>query len=1194
MNLIGKTLGQYQIVERIGQGGMATVFKAYQSALDRHVALKLLPVQHALITPGFSERFEREARAVAQLDHPNILPVMEFGQEGDLSYIVMKLVTGGTLKERLGRSLDLAQASPFVEQIAAALDHAHGRGIIHRDVKPSNVLLNENDWAQLADFGLAKMVGGDARLTASGASLGTPAYMSPEQAQGLELDHRTDVYSLGVILYEMATGQPPFRAATPLATILQHISASPPPPHELNPATPLAVEGVILKALEKEPANRHASAGEMARAFQEAMSGPAGATPIIAPREPAAVFPPASPTPAPQALGREQLSKLRRILDHRFDEEGLRTLCFDLGVDYEGLPAKGKVGKARELVAHLERHDHIPELIELGQRMRPDISWDFAIVAVSQKSELTLPPEPTRPPQVEFVGREKELAYFAGKLETLHLVVITGMAGVGKTALAATLARQVAEPEQIFWHAFHEGEGVDTLLWKLAGFLAWRRQDDVWRMLQVAQQSGSQPPPIEVLFDYLFQLLRDKGYVLCLDEFQFVDQDPLLIQLVERLREVVEAGGLSFIITSHRVPDFVRTVEFETLSGLSADDTDSLLAAQGVTLSENLASDLYTHTEGNAELLTLALDALKRAAKPAHLIARLAEAENIERYLMNEVDDGLSEDERDVMSAVALLLGYTGTRDAIETALDGGSARRTLSSLSQRNLLTVSQGEWGKEYGQHALVRAFYYDLLGRRQRRDMHRRAGEFYESEEPDTLKAARHYERGGEYERAAELATADVWALINQGQARALRRTLERFKARWLEPTLWAKVNIARGQVYTFLRTSEPARQSFQEALSTLATLPDQPAIQKLKARTCRGMGDLLEFEAPPEALDWLHRGLEELGPADRKEEAALYIHIASVHTAMGNLDAALETVQKGLDLLPQDPSHMRASASMSLGTIHSLRGDIEKGSQYTLQALEIARQLHDHFRMATIWYNLGFDRFDLNDWADAATNFQQALKLAEQLGDISRQANTENMLGMLHTNLGDYELASNYLSHAHTLARDKNLRGDLPYILNSLADLQLRQGAWDDAETALTEAERLAVEMETKYPLVDLYAYRAQVHLGQGKLDAALEMAERSVALAREMELRAEQGSSLRVLGQALCARGQVEDALETFGKSLALLANTPYAAARTNMQWGLALTSDGDTEQGTLLLEQARDTFRSLGARRDETAVERAL
>jgi outer membrane protein assembly factor BamB/tetratricopeptide (TPR) repeat protein len=288
MDLAGKTLGQFRIIEQLGQGGMASVFKAYQPSLDRYVAIKVLPAQHAL-TPGFSERFVREARAIAQLNHPNILPVIDFGQEGDLSYIVMKYVPAGTLTDKMGHPMALEEVTRLVEGIAAALDHAHERGILHRDVKPSNVLLDEGDWVLLADFGLAKMMAGDEELTGSGVGIGTPAYMSPEQGQGKDVDARTDIYALGVVLYEMLVGQLPFDAETPFAIVMKHITEPLPLPSSLRPDLPEVVERVILKALAKAPADRFATAGELARALRAANA-------VAAPIEPAATVEPLAET----------------------------------------------------------------------------------------------------------------------------------------------------------------------------------------------------------------------------------------------------------------------------------------------------------------------------------------------------------------------------------------------------------------------------------------------------------------------------------------------------------------------------------------------------------------------------------------------------------------------------------------------------------------------------------------------------------------------------------------------------------------------------------------------------------------------------------------------------------------------------------------------------------------------------------
>jgi serine/threonine protein kinase len=279
-DLIGQTLGRYRIVEMLGEGGMAQVFKAFQPGLERVVALKVLP-EYYMRDERFLARFQREAQAIAQLSHPNILPVYDFGREGDLTYIVMQYVDGGTLKDLLGQELRFERIGDLLGQVADALDYAHGQGILHRDVKPSNILIERGQRVLLSDFGLAKMVGSQEQITATGVGLGTPAYMSPEQGQGETVDARTDVYALGVVLYEMTTGRVPFRAETPMAIIIKHVTAPLPLPRSINPAVPESVEQVILKALAKNKEDRYASAGAMMAAFKEAMAQAPG--PLIAP-----------------------------------------------------------------------------------------------------------------------------------------------------------------------------------------------------------------------------------------------------------------------------------------------------------------------------------------------------------------------------------------------------------------------------------------------------------------------------------------------------------------------------------------------------------------------------------------------------------------------------------------------------------------------------------------------------------------------------------------------------------------------------------------------------------------------------------------------------------------------------------------------------------------------------------------------
>ena len=223
MGLEGVSIGQYQIIGQTGRGRMATVYKAYQPNLDRYVAVKVLTPDLAE-TEGFVARFEREAKAVARLRHRNILTVFDYGRQGDLFYLVTEYVRGGTLRGTMGWPQDLGYAASIVSQVGDALAHAHRLGMVHRDVKPGNILMVEEDWPLLSDFGLVKMVADSTQLTASGASVGTPQYMSPEQAQGMAVDGRSDIYCLGAVLYEAVTGRPPFTTDSPMAVILMHIN----------------------------------------------------------------------------------------------------------------------------------------------------------------------------------------------------------------------------------------------------------------------------------------------------------------------------------------------------------------------------------------------------------------------------------------------------------------------------------------------------------------------------------------------------------------------------------------------------------------------------------------------------------------------------------------------------------------------------------------------------------------------------------------------------------------------------------------------------------------------------------------------------------------------------------------------------------------------------------------------------------
>ncbi|HVB25498.1 MAG TPA: protein kinase [Ktedonobacteraceae bacterium] len=264
----GLTLGRYKLSQRIAQGGMAEVYLGFDRRVRRQVAVKVLYGRDE----SFVRRFEREALAVGALSHDHILPLYDFGEQRPWYYLIMPYVEGGTLRDYLLRRkrLNLEEAASFTDQIASALQYAHDQGVMHRDVKPSNILLRPDGYAYLVDFGLAKaMMGGEA-LTNSGAMVGTPEYMAPEQSNGVN-DYRSDIYSLGVILYQMLTGRVPFTAESPVAISLKHIQTMPTPPREINGTIPESVEAVILKALAKDPKERYQEAQALSAAYWKAL-----------------------------------------------------------------------------------------------------------------------------------------------------------------------------------------------------------------------------------------------------------------------------------------------------------------------------------------------------------------------------------------------------------------------------------------------------------------------------------------------------------------------------------------------------------------------------------------------------------------------------------------------------------------------------------------------------------------------------------------------------------------------------------------------------------------------------------------------------------------------------------------------------------------------------------------------------------
>ena len=270
----GRQVDDYRIEACIGRGGMATVYRAYQASMNRYVALKLIPYGQDAEHEEFRRRFAQEAEVIIGLEHIHILPIYGYGITGGVAYLAMRLLSGGSLSDLLADGpLPLDRAAEIFGQVARGLAYAHSKGIIHRDLKPSNILLDDAGNAYLTDFGLAKWVDDTAALTKTGSIVGTPAYMSPEQLRGDPIDQRADIYSMGVILYHMVTGRPPFESSSTnvISIIYQHLERAPASPSAYNPEISPGVDAVVLRALQKDPALRYGSVKQMADELDTAL-----------------------------------------------------------------------------------------------------------------------------------------------------------------------------------------------------------------------------------------------------------------------------------------------------------------------------------------------------------------------------------------------------------------------------------------------------------------------------------------------------------------------------------------------------------------------------------------------------------------------------------------------------------------------------------------------------------------------------------------------------------------------------------------------------------------------------------------------------------------------------------------------------------------------------------------------------------
>ncbi len=793
-----------------------------------------------------------------------------------------------------------------------------------------------------------------------------------------------------------------------------------------------------------------------------------------------------------------------------------------------------------------------------------------------------------RPPASSgFVGRIQEIDDYKNQLDSRNATAICGMAGIGKTSLAIEIAHAIDPKKPVFWHRFYD-QNLNTLIRRLAGFLTHFGAHDLWDIIESARLAGVRPPDVTTCFDTLVVQLSDLDLLLCFDDLQFADGSQELIDFLRRLIEPNQEGKSSAVlITSRRFPNFLPADMRAELGGLSLPDTAQLLTDRGLNLQPDLLSKLHNVTEGNGAFLTLAAVVLQGTKNPAGMIERLATIEDIERFLLEEVNDRLSGQEQRVMEGIAVLSSYPGTRDVLEVMLNLRDVRRTLRMLADQHLLVTVDGENGREYGQHQIIQIFYYEQPSRQKRREMHRNAAEFYELEEIDRYKATLHYAKAGEADRAVQIAAEHLWEIVNEGMAASLLPILESIKAEGLEKDECFELWLAQGQLDSLLGDYENGKERFELAAKKLQELPETEQTNRLKGRVCLYMSELLERQDPPKALEWGQRGLSILKGENNELTAELNIQVGALMMNMGNSGGALEQFLASRDDVKIKNHSLRAKLENNLGIAYWYLGDLSSAIVHSNRALEISTKLRDHLQTARIFTNLGPIKYALEDWAGAVSDLENALVIASRLGSYQFKMGLHINLGRCYYCMGNNDKTVEHSNSGLQMA-DKIGSGAAVLAKINLAKHHLRVGNLIEAINLLETAEIQAQSDNAQLSLTGIKMIQAETLLAQSRTKQARAKLSSGLEKAQSLGDKQEQGIGWRLKGQLESADGNSVLANQAFQQSADILGTSDrYELALTQLEWGKSLIETGNEPEGYKLIRQAWQIFTKLGAVQDE-------
>ena len=1160
--MIGTVLrDRYRVEAKLGEGGMGVVYRAHDTLLDRPAAIKALSPH--LLDEGGVRRFLHEAQAAAKLAHPNIVAVFDVLDDGDRQLLVMEYVAGQTLRELV--PLPWERAVEVALDVCRALAFAHERGVIHRDIKPDNVMLTRDGAAKLMDFGLARSAG-RSRLTQAGMIVGTVAYIAPEQVLRGEADARSDLYSLGCVLYEALTGKPPFVADDPLSVISQHLAAPPVSPRWAHPQLPPALEAVVMKLLAKDPTERYPSAAALLQVLEEIRRG---GDPGVA-----------APTPSVlEALRRtrfvgrtRELQELKLAVDRMLGGSGGTIFI-------AGEPGIGKTRLGQEMATYArlrgarvwsgearERESGIPygpfaECFRMARGDLPDEDWadiasrwpELAKVIPgldTRAAALTaLPPEQERVRLFEQVAQV--LANWAARFPIILILEDLHWADTSALELLHYVAR-VARGERILLVGTYRDVEVGTDH-PLPGILAeMNRQRLSDRILLRRLDAEAVTAIVTAAFD------EEIGRTLVGMVQQETEGNPFFVE--EVLKDLVETGVIYRADgrwarrpqLGMRIPESVREAVGRRLNRLSDPCRQTLTVAAVV--GRDFPFDVLRVAAGRDE-----------------------------EDLLDDVDEALA----------AQLIHPRG-----------GRAREDAYTF------------------QHALIRETLYDALNPRRRARFHRQVGEAYEQAYAQRLDQvvdhlAYHFgrseqsqaEKGIRYNlQAAERAAA---AYAHESAEILIRVALELAEAT-AAPEVLAGIHERLGDLYTRTLEGTKAVGEFEQAVeaASRASSAPQEQLERLRLRLVQAYAD---FGGKPAEARTLAAALVESAAArgDRLVQASALGSLAILHLRGAEYDRALQMAMEALNVAaPLGDARLLLRLYQYLTSIYWERGEWDEGYAFTLrclnmlsqlddlvevwnvhtstaedsmiagrnavaqthaeQAMEVARKLQSPKAVAHSLYNLSWIYYAVGKWRESVQLGEEGLQLGERVGAVEGNLLYLHMwVGLSAAYLGDEETTRRHVAASSAMAPQwRHGRQDFVQ-----ARLLL---ALDDLEGAARHVALMPEEWPPCAQCQDLY------RLAYAEFYARTGEPERAEGFAREV-LRPEAGRRLWMegeahyaLGLAALARGDAGAAIAalTAGRDLLAEAGHIWTLAETWKELGRAYALRGDAGD----IARARESF----------------